>query len=121
MAKKKLEKINVAIVGVGNCANSLYQGLTYYAGYTGGKEREGVMQSRIGEYAVDNINVVAAFDVDKRKVGKCFREAHGRSYGTKLSFCHLKCFINFWFFHPSVFREARCIRHYCQRACLFLL
>ena len=41
MAKKKLEKINVALVGVGNCANSLYQGLTYYAGYTGGKEREG--------------------------------------------------------------------------------
>lgn len=75
MAKKKLEKINVALVGVGNCANSLYQGLTYYAGYTGGKEREGVMQSRIGGYAVDNINVVVAFDVDKRKVGKCFREA----------------------------------------------
>jgi len=68
-------KIRVAIVGVGNCANSLYQGLTYYAGYTEGQERDGVMKSRIGGYSVADIEVVAAFDVDKRKVGKCFREA----------------------------------------------
>jgi myo-inositol-1-phosphate synthase len=73
MAKAK--NIRVAIVGVGNCANSLYQGLTYYAGYTAGQERDGVMKSRIGGYSVANIEVVAAFDVDKRKVGKCFREA----------------------------------------------
>ncbi len=73
MAKNK--NIRVAIVGVGNCANSLFQGLTYYAGYTAGQERDGVMKSRIGGYAVSDIQVVAAFDVDKRKVGKCFREA----------------------------------------------
>ena len=73
MAKAK--NIRVAIVGVGNCANSLYQGLTYYDGYTAGQERDGVMKSRIGGYSVANIEVVAAFDVDKRKVGKCFREA----------------------------------------------
>ena len=73
MSKK--QNIRVAIVGVGNCANSLYQGLTYYAGYTAGQERDGVMKSRIGGYSVANIEVVAAFDVDKRKVGKCFREA----------------------------------------------
>ena len=71
----KSKNIRVAIVGVGNCANSLYQGLTYYAGYTAGQERDGVMKSRIGGYSVANIEVVAAFDVDKRKVGKCFREA----------------------------------------------
>ena len=73
MSKNK--KIKVAIVGVGNCANSFYQGLTYYAGYTAGQERDGVMKSRIGGYSVADIEVVAAFDVDKRKVGKCFREA----------------------------------------------
>ena len=73
MSKK--QNIRVAIVGVGNCANSLYQGLTYYAGYTAGQERDGVMKSRIGGYSVANIEVVAAFDVDRRKVGKCFREA----------------------------------------------
>jgi len=71
----KNKKIKVAIVGVGNCANSLYQGLTYYAGYTAGQERDGVMKSRIGGYAVADIEVVAAFDIDKRKVGKCFRDA----------------------------------------------
>ena len=73
----KHKNIRVAIVGVGNCANSLYQGLTYYAGYTAGQERDGVMKSRIGGYSVANIEVAAAFDVDKRKVGKCFREAMG--------------------------------------------
>ena len=73
MSKK--QNIRVAIVGVGNCANSLYQGLTYYAGYTAGQERDGVMQSRIGGYSVANIEVVAAFDVDARKVGKKFRFA----------------------------------------------
>lgn len=71
----KNKSIRVAIVGVGNCANSFYQGLTYYAGYTAGQERDGVMKSRIGGYSVADIEVVAAFDVDKRKVGKCFREA----------------------------------------------
>ena len=74
MSKNK-ENIRVAIVGVGNCANSLYQGLTYYVGYTEGQERDGIMKSRIGGYSVSNIEVVAAFDVDRRKVGKCFREA----------------------------------------------
>ena len=69
------KNIRVAIVGVGNCANSLYQGLTYYAGYTAGQERDGVMKSRIGGYSVANIEVVVAFDVDRRKVGKCFRDA----------------------------------------------
>ena len=73
MSKK--QNIRVAIVGVGNCANSLFQGLTYYAGYTAGQERDGVMKSRIGGYSVANIEVVAAFDVDKRKVGKHFRDA----------------------------------------------
>ena len=71
----KNKSIRVAIVGVGNCANSFYQGLTYYAGYTEGQERDGVMKSRIGGYSVADLDVVAAFDIDKRKVGKCFREA----------------------------------------------
>lgn len=72
---QETKKIRVAIVGVGNCANSLYQGLTYYSGYTKGQERDGLMRSRIGGYSVGDIEVVAAFDVDRRKVGKCFRVA----------------------------------------------
>jgi myo-inositol-1-phosphate synthase len=69
------KKIKVAIVGVGNCASSIIQGMTYYKGYTGGKERDGLMMEDIGGYSVRDIEVVAAFDVDKRKVDKTLREA----------------------------------------------
>ena len=64
--------INVAIVGVGNCACSLYQGFTYY------KDKEtvsGLVKASIGGYSIHDIRVVAAFDVDTRKVGKCFKAA----------------------------------------------
>lgn len=74
MARKN-GKIKVAIVGVGNCASSIIQGMTYYKGFTGGKERGGLMAGDIGGYNVRDIEVVAAFDVDKRKVGKTLRQA----------------------------------------------
>lgn len=61
-------KIKVAIVGVGNCASAIYQGLTYYKD-SQGDNIPGVMFADIGGYAVQDIEVVAAFDVDKRKVG----------------------------------------------------
>src|ERR1019366_5434441 len=61
-----MSMIRVAIVGVGNCASSLFQGLDYY------KEGHpsGLMRDSIGGYQVSNIEVVAAFDIDKRKVGQ---------------------------------------------------
>lgn len=61
-------KIKVAIVGVGNCASAIYQGLTFYKDARG-DNIPGVMFADIGGYAVQDIEVVAAFDVDKRKVG----------------------------------------------------
>ena len=64
--------INVGIVGVGNCACSLYQGLTYYKDNT---HSSGLMSSDIGGYTTRDINVVAAFDIDTRKVDKTFKEA----------------------------------------------
>lgn len=60
--------IKVAIVGVGNCASAIYQGLTYYRNSTGDKI-PGVMFAEIGGYTLGDIEVVAAFDVDARKVG----------------------------------------------------
>lgn len=65
-------KIKVAIVGVGNCACSLYQGFTFYQNK---QVDSGLMKEIIGGYNINSIEVVAAFDVDKRKVGKSFREA----------------------------------------------
>jgi myo-inositol-1-phosphate synthase len=68
------KKIRVAIVGIGNCCSALYQGLEYYKDH----EEEnipGVMYSRIGNYHPADIQVVAAFDVDRRKVGRPIGEA----------------------------------------------
>lgn len=60
--------IKVAVVGVGNCASAIYQGLTYYKESTG-DNIPGVMFAEIGGYRLQDIEVVAAFDVDERKVG----------------------------------------------------
>jgi len=68
------KKIRLAIVGVGNCANSLIQGIHYY----GPEKREqatGLMHWEIGAYAPHDIEVVAAFDIDRRKVGLDVNEA----------------------------------------------
>ena len=69
-----MKRIRVAIAGVGNCASSLVQGLEYYKGRN---ERAfaGLMHARIGDWGPSDIEVVAAFDIDRRKVGKRVEEA----------------------------------------------
>lgn len=69
-----MEKIRIAIVGVGNCASSLVQGIEYYRQHEG-TEKLGLMHYDLGGYQPGDIEVVAAFDVDKRKVGKPLSEA----------------------------------------------
>lgn len=72
------KKIKVAAVGVGNCFSSLYQGLEYYKDHdedADGRPIPGVMFSRIGGYHPADVKVVAAFDVDRRKVGRPVGEA----------------------------------------------
>jgi myo-inositol-1-phosphate synthase len=64
-----MEKIRIGIVGVGNCASSLLQGIEYYR-HKDGKEAIGLMHWDIGGYRPYDIEVTAAFDIDKRKVGK---------------------------------------------------
>ena len=63
-------KINVAIVGLGNCASSLVQGVYKYAEVAPDAQVPGIMHPVLGGYHVGDINIVAAFDVDKEKVGK---------------------------------------------------
>ncbi len=70
-----MKKIKVAIVGVGNCASSLSQGLEYYRNYNSGKKIIGLINNIIGGYKISDIEVVAAFDVDENKVGKDLSEA----------------------------------------------
>ncbi|MCJ7783659.1 MAG: inositol-3-phosphate synthase [Desulfobacterales bacterium] len=69
-----MEKIRLAIVGVGNCASSLVQGVEYYRTHEG-VEKLGLMHYDLGGYQPGDMEVVAAIDVDKRKVGKPLREA----------------------------------------------
>ncbi len=69
-----MKKIKIAITGIGNCASSLIQGIEYYKN---DEEREpiGLMHRELGGYRPGDIEVVAAFDIDARKVGKDVSEA----------------------------------------------
>jgi len=67
-------KVRVAIVGLGNCASSLIQGINFYR-HQNTNDVPGVMYANIGGYGPNDIEVVAAFDVDERKVGKPISEA----------------------------------------------
>ena len=69
-----MKRIRVAIAGVGNCASSLVQGLEYYKGRNN-EAFAGLMHTRIGDWGPSDIEVVAAFDIDCRKVGKLVEEA----------------------------------------------
>jgi len=70
-----LGKINVAVIGVGNCASSLIQGVQYYQEAKEDEFVPGLMHVNLGGYHVSDINFVAAFDIDKNKVGKDLAEA----------------------------------------------
>src|SRR5215472_14320769 len=64
-----MRKIRIAIVGVGNCASSLVQGINFYDGSSVNSTGIGLMHWQIGGYRPSDIEVVAAFDIDRRKVG----------------------------------------------------
>jgi myo-inositol-1-phosphate synthase len=68
-------KIRVAIVGVGNCASALVQGLEFYKDAEPGQRVPGLMHVKLGPYHVRDVEIVAAFDVDGKKVGKDVSEA----------------------------------------------
>ena len=68
-----MKSINIAIVGIGNCASSLVQGLEHYR--EGANDLVGLMHWELGGYKPSDIKVVAAWDVDSRKVGKDVAEA----------------------------------------------
>jgi myo-inositol-1-phosphate synthase len=64
------DRVRVALVGVGNCANSLLQGVEYYKDAPGRPVRPGLMHVNLGGYHVRDIEFTAAFDVTTDKVGK---------------------------------------------------
>src|SRR3954465_1087862 len=72
---RQQDKVRVAIIGVGNCANSFMQGLQYYKDANADDFVPGLMHVDLGGYHIRDIEVVAAFDVVKGKVGVDIAEA----------------------------------------------
>ena len=68
-------KVRVAIVGVGNCASSLVQGVEYYRGAAQDEFIPGLMHANLGGYHIGDVEFSAAFDVGADKVGKDLSEA----------------------------------------------
>ncbi|HNV10782.1 MAG TPA: inositol-3-phosphate synthase, partial [Propionibacteriaceae bacterium] len=68
-------KIKLAVVGVGNCASSLIQGIEFYKDARDDEDIPGLMHANFGGYHVRDIEIVAAFDVNADKVGKDVAEA----------------------------------------------
>src|SRR2546430_13928784 len=64
-----MRKIRIAIVGVGNCASSLVQGINFYCSSSVNGTAVGLLHKQIASYRPGDIEVVAAFDIDRRKVG----------------------------------------------------
>ncbi|HLZ10759.1 MAG TPA: inositol-3-phosphate synthase [Chloroflexota bacterium] len=69
------KKVRVAIVGVGNCASSLVQGVQFYRSAATDQFIPGLMHPQLGDYHIGDVEFSAAFDIDKNKVGKDLSEA----------------------------------------------
>jgi myo-inositol-1-phosphate synthase len=72
---KKSKKVRVAIIGVGNCASSLVQGVEYYKDAADGVKIPGIMHTTLGGYHIGDVEFSAAIDIDVEKVGKDLGEA----------------------------------------------
>jgi myo-inositol-1-phosphate synthase len=79
--------LRVAIVGVGNCASSLAQGVEYYKDADAGSRVPGLMHVRFGPYHVRDVEFSAAFDVDAKKVGHDLSEAIVASENNTIKIC----------------------------------
>ena len=84
-----MDKVRVAIIGVGNCASSLVQGVYYYRKAKENQFVPGLMHVNLGGYHVGDIEFVAAFDVDQTKVEKDLAEAIYAPPNNTLKFCQV--------------------------------
>src|ERR1700752_1352278 len=80
-------KVRVAIVGVGNCASSLVQGVEFYKDADPSQRVPGLMHVKFGDYHVSDVEFVAAFDVDAKKVGQDLAEAIVASENNTIKIC----------------------------------
>lgn len=85
-ARYQQDKVRVAIIGVGNCASSFVQGVSYYADADPHEAVPGLMHVDLGGYRVSDIEFTAAFDIDADKVGKDLSEAIWSGQNNTLKF-----------------------------------
>jgi myo-inositol-1-phosphate synthase len=97
-----LGKINVAVIGVGNCASSLVQGVYYYRNAKEDDTVPGLMHVNLGGYHISDIEFVAAIDIDVNKVGKDLSEAIYTLPNNTYKFCDVP---------PSGVKVARGMTH----------
>ncbi len=83
------QKIRLAIIGLGNCASSLVQGLTFYADADPSEPVPGLMHTVLGGYAIGAIEIVAAFDIGAAKVGRDVAEAIVAAPNNTMRFAHV--------------------------------
>src|SRR5919109_5260536 len=82
-------KVRVAILGVGNCASSLVQGVEYYRNAKPGDSIPGLMHVELGGYHIRDIEFSTAFDIDKEKVGKDLSEAIFSGHNNTVKFAEV--------------------------------
>src|SRR6476469_816976 len=82
-----MSSVRVAIVGVGNCASSLVQGVEYYKDADPAGKVPGLMHVEFGPYHVRDVEFVAAFDVDAKKVGSDLSDAINASENNTIKIC----------------------------------
>ncbi len=87
MASKKNKKVRVAIIGIGNCASSLVQGLQFYKDAPDDAFVPGLMHPRVGGYHISDIELTAGFDIDVEKVGHDMSEAIFAGPNNTAKFC----------------------------------
>jgi myo-inositol-1-phosphate synthase len=75
LAAARSDHVRVAIIGVGNCASSFIQGLTFYGSSAANEPLPGLMNAEVGGYRINEIEISAAFDVSAAKVGRDVSEA----------------------------------------------
>src|SRR6202171_6459722 len=80
-------KVRVAIIGVGNCASSLVQGIEYYKSADPDEIVPGLMHINLGGYHISDIEFSAAIDIDAEKVGKDLSEAIFSGQNNTIQFC----------------------------------
>jgi len=85
-----LGKINVAVIGVGNCCSSFVQGVQFYKKAKEGDFVPGLMHVNLGGYHISDINFVAAIDIDKNKVGKDLSQAIYAAPNNTYKFCDVE-------------------------------